>query len=104
MARTRNALIACSSAALVAATMMAGLAAAAEPLPSDRDRQPRSETEGQAPASPDASERLNRSQGVIKPPQSVDPSMQVKPADPDSRMPIVPPPGSPGGDQSIQPK
>ena len=103
MARTRNVLIACSSVALVAATMMAGFAAAAEPLPSDRDRQPRSETEGQAP-SPNASERLNRSQGVIQPPQSVDPSMQVKPSDPDSRMPVVPPPGSPGGDQSIQPK
>jgi hypothetical protein len=89
---------------MLAATLMAGAAAWAEPLPSDRDRQPRSETEGQAPSSQDLSERLDRQRGVIRPPQSVDPGMQVSPPDPDTRMPVVPPPGSPGGDPTIEPK
>jgi hypothetical protein len=52
------------------------------------------------------SERLDRSHGVIKPPAGVDPGMQVAPKDPSagSNMPVIRPPGSPGGDQSIQPK
>ena len=52
------------------------------------------------------SERLDRSDGVIKPPSGIDPGMQVAPKDPNagSNMPVIPPPGSPGGDQSIRPK
>ncbi len=52
------------------------------------------------------SERLDRSDGVIKPPSGVDPGMQVAPKDPNagSNMPVIPPPGSPGGDQSMRPK
>jgi len=52
------------------------------------------------------SERLDRSDGVIKPPAGVDRGMQVTPKDPNagSNMPVIPPPGSPGGDKNIQPK
>ena len=52
------------------------------------------------------SERLDRSGGVIKPPAGVDPGMHVAPKDPNagSSMPVIPPPGSPQGDKSIQPK
>ena len=71
----------------------------------DRDRQPRSETEGQAPPPSSPSQQLDRQQGVIRPPGGIDPGMQVPPPDPGSqRTPVIPPPGTPGGDQTIQPK
>jgi hypothetical protein len=51
------------------------------------------------------SERLSESEGVIAPPREVDPQMKhpAPPAGPNA-MPVIPPPGSPGGDQTIQPK
>jgi len=74
----------------------------------DRDRRPRSETEGQAPppsGGGDLSKQLDRSNGVIRPPQKIDPDMQVSPPDPGAqRTPVIPPPGSPGGAQGIEPK
>jgi len=50
------------------------------------------------------SERLNRSEGVIKPPENVDPGLQKKPPDDSGKMPVIPPPGTPGGDPNIKPK
>ena len=48
------------------------------------------------------SDKLAQSGGVICPP-NVDPG--IKAPTPDvGKMPIIPPPGSPGGDQSKQPK
>ena len=49
------------------------------------------------------SDKLARSHGVICPPQHVDPEIR-QPTPPGGPMPVIPPPGSPGGDQSIQPK
>jgi hypothetical protein len=51
------------------------------------------------------SDRLSKSQGVIRPPQEVDPTMkqETPPTGPNS-MPVIPPPGTPGGDQSVKPK
>jgi hypothetical protein len=51
------------------------------------------------------SEQLNKNEGVIPPPPSLDPEL-TKPAPPDfkSNMPVIPPPGEPGGNQQIQPK
>ena len=100
MARTRTALV-----GLILAAVFAGFAVA-QPA-ADRDRQPRSETEGQSPpaGAPNLSRELDRSNGVIRPPQQIDPEMQVTPPDPGSqRTPVIPPPGSPGGNQQIQPK
>ena len=71
--------------------------------PSDRDRQPKTETEGQSPRG-NLSDQLDRSKGVIEPPQTVDPGMQVTPPNPDARMPVIPPPGSRDGDQRVEPK
>ena len=71
--------------------------------PSDRDRQPKTETEGQSPRG-SLSDQLDRSKGVIQPPQTVDPGMQVTPPNPDARMPVIPPPGSRDGDQRVEPK
>ena len=49
------------------------------------------------------SDKLARSGGVICPPEHVDPEIkQTTP--PGGAMPVIPPPGSPGGDQSIHPK
>jgi hypothetical protein len=52
------------------------------------------------------SERLDRSGGVIRPPDSMDTGITVSPKESGagSNMPVIPPPGSPGGDQSVQPK
>jgi hypothetical protein len=49
------------------------------------------------------SDRLARSGGVICPLEHIDPEIK-QPTPPGGPMPVIPPPGSPGGDQSIQPK
>jgi hypothetical protein len=48
------------------------------------------------------SDKLDKSNGVICPP-NVDPAMKA-PTPHSGDMPVIPPPGSPGGDQSVQPK
>ena len=50
------------------------------------------------------SDKLASSNGVICPPSVVDPQMHVAPPQEGGRMPVIPPPGSPGGDQTVQPK
>lgn len=49
------------------------------------------------------SDKLNRSDGVIHPEGDIDPAMR-KPAPPTGATPVIPPPGAPGGDTTIQPK
>ena len=49
------------------------------------------------------SDQLAESKGVICPPAGIDPEMQQKPPE-GGAMKIIPPPGSPGGNPSIQPK
>ena len=49
------------------------------------------------------SDQLAQSKGVICPPAGIDREMQQKPPE-GGAMKVVPPPGSPGGDQSVQPK
>jgi hypothetical protein len=50
------------------------------------------------------SERLDQSGGVIHPPGNVDSGIQVTPPATGDKMPIVPAPGSPGGDPTVKPK
>jgi len=51
------------------------------------------------------SDKLNQSDGVIKPGDNVDPKMQVNPPDPGpTSTPVIPPPGSPGGNPNVVPK
>ena len=52
----------------------------------------------------DLSEKLARSGGVICPPEHVDPEIKQPTPPTGGTMPVIPPPGSPGGDQSVQPK
>jgi hypothetical protein len=49
------------------------------------------------------SDKLARSGGVICPLEHVDPKIK-QPTPPGGNMPVIPPPGSPGGDRSVQPK
>ena len=105
MRRTTTPLLGGVLAGLLAvlAVVQPGWSQSTPSTPSDRDRQPKGETEGQSPPS-NPSDRLGRSKGVIRPPESVDPGMQVTPPNPDARMPVIPPPGSRDGDRNIQPK
>ena len=61
-------------------------------------------TVGSGPSTSNLSDRLAQSGGVICPPASKDSEMAVRPNDNAGRMPVIPPPGTPGGDQSVQPK
>lgn len=96
-----------------AQTKPAPMPEAAEPPPpkldkkacADRDQLTRGDThEGQASAPKEnLSDKLARTDGVICPPPDLDPQIRA-PAPGGGRTPVIPPPGSPGGDQSVQPK
>ncbi len=58
---------------------------------------------GPQPGDKSLSDRLASSSGVICPPKHVDPEIQA-PTPPAGAMPVIRPPGSPGGDRSVQPK
>ena len=109
-------------AALAAAILMPALAAAQAPPTAKPPIAPKSEqldskacadehaTVGkggdldmQRPAGQSLSDRLARSDGVICPPSNVDSEIKA-PTPPGGPMPVIPPPGSPGGDPSVQPK
>lgn len=49
------------------------------------------------------SDKLDKSNGVIRPQSGVDPKMQ-KPAPATGSMPVIAPPGAPGGATDVQPK
>ncbi|MBN8980668.1 MAG: hypothetical protein J0I29_05225 [Rhizobiales bacterium] len=48
-------------------------------------------------------DKLAKSDGVLCPPSNVDPQMHA-PAPNVGKMPVIPPPGSPGGDPTVRPK
>jgi hypothetical protein len=51
------------------------------------------------------SKKLNQNEGVLKPPRGIDPEIRQPPPErTGDKMPVIIPPGEPGGDQSIQPK
>jgi hypothetical protein len=62
---------------------------------------PEGTTTGQA-AEP-LGDRLARSDGVLCPPAWVDPEIRAPTPDV-GNTPVIPPPGSPGGDPSVRPK
>ena len=64
---------------------------------------PEGTTTGQSSAP--LGERLAKSDGVLCPPSNVDPLMRAPAPDAGAgRMPVIPPPGSPGGDPNVRPK
>ncbi|CAN5323490.1 hypothetical protein BH10PSE11_BH10PSE11_14190 [soil metagenome] len=72
-----------------------------EVVPQDGTLAPRGATTGRAPES--LGDRLAKSDGVLCPPSGVDPEMHA-PTPQGGPMPVIPPPGSPGGDPSVRPK
>ena len=86
---------------------------AAEPTPpkldpracADRERLTLGDTHSMQgrPAQENLSEKLARTDGVICPPPDLDPAIRM-PAPGGGRTPVIPPPGSPGGDPSVRPK
>jgi hypothetical protein len=88
----------------------ATVAAAAQDRPSAIDPKgcapsERLQTDGKAPEAKSGeplSDKLARTDGVICPP-SVDPEIKA-PTPQGGNMPVIPPPGSPGGDPSVHPK
>ncbi len=57
------------------------------------------------PGSGNLSERLDKSGGVIAPRGDVDSGMVVQPPNPSAgKMPVIPPPGTPGGNKDVVPK
>ena len=72
-----------------------------EPVPQEGTVAPRGSTTGRAQES--LGDRLAKSDGVLCPPPGVDPEMHA-PTPQGGKMPVIPPPGSPGGDPTIRPK
>ena len=72
-----------------------------QPAPHTGTAAPEGTTTGQR-AEP-LGDKLARSDGVLCPPAGVDPEMRA-PAPDTGKTPVIPPPGSPGGDPSIRPK
>jgi hypothetical protein len=52
---------------------------------------------------PSLSEQLSQSKGVICPPAGIDPGLDQTPPG-GGRTPVIPPPGSPGGNPNVVPK
>jgi len=49
-------------------------------------------------------DKLARSDGTLCPPSNVDPQIRAPTPETGNKMPVIPPPGSPGGDQNVRPK
>jgi hypothetical protein len=93
-------------AAILAVTLAreAGMTAAQTPPPQD---QPQSQIPEKVtpPLENGAKEnKLQQENGVIKPPDNIDPGMSEKPPETGGRMLVIPPPGTPGGNPSLHPK
>jgi hypothetical protein len=63
----------------------------------------RGATPGETTGSAPLSDQLSQSKGIICPPAGVDPGIAAPPIG-GGRTPVIPPPGTPGGDPSIVPK
>jgi hypothetical protein len=72
-----------------------------ESMPKEGSIAPQGSTTGQR-AEP-LGDKLAKSDGVLCPPAGVDPQMHA-PTPNTGNTPVIPPPGSPGGDPTIRPK
>jgi hypothetical protein len=74
------------------------------PAPSDPRQDPRS-TGATARPGENLSQRLERTEGVIRPPADLNPEMSVRtPGQGTATTPVIRPPGEPGGNPTVQPK
>ena len=72
--------------------------------PSNRQAPNQPATPAVPPTSGTLSSDLNRSGGVIKPPAGIDPEIKQTPPPTGATMPVIPPPGTPGGNPAVKPK
>ena len=96
-------------ALLATLLLAAGLAPAALAQERQQQNPPQTQTapvpqSGSSSPSGSAGEQLNRSGGVIHPPATGDSSIVAPPNTGNSAMPVIRPPGAPGGNQGVQPK
>jgi hypothetical protein len=89
---------------VIAAVLGFGAVVAAADEPSGRPGTGQPMTPAVPPASGTLSSDLNRSGGVITPPTGIDPEMKQTPPPTGARTPIIPPPGTPGGNPAVKPK
>ena len=90
---------------IVAATVIGfGAVTVAAEEPSGRPGRGQPAMPAVPPASGTLSSDLNRSGGVITPPAGIDPEIKQTPPATGSTMPIIPPPGTPGGNPAVKPK
>jgi hypothetical protein len=106
--RAMRLLLSCTALMLVAGPALAQNPQPAPPqnpvVPMAPPNSPSPPPEQIAPRSGDLSKDLSRQRGAIAPP-NVDPGMAVKPPNTGlATTPVIPPPGSPGGNQSVVPK
>ncbi|WP_409560272.1 hypothetical protein [Hyphomicrobium sp. MC8b] len=88
-----------------AATVTAAEAQTTEPTPSQKPNSQKPGGPAKQSGDVPLSKKLDRNDGVIKPPHGIDPEIhQAPPARTGDKMPVIIPPGEPGGDQSVQPK
>ena len=96
-------LVFCTAAlALASATSVCAFAQSEPRAPAEQNAPGHFDSQAQRDQS--LSERLGRSGGVIAPPAHVDPDIHVQPPATGDKMPVVPPPGSRGGDENVKPK
>lgn len=89
--------------AACAAAAFLGIASAAHAAPKD----PGAATQATDAAKPSLSKKLNRTNGVIKPPKGIDPGIKAQaPVPYPNSTPVIPPPGARknGGTPKIVPK
>jgi hypothetical protein len=84
-----------------AQTAPANDCAPTRPLPPRGTIAPEGSTTGRT-AEP-LGDKLAKSDGVLCPPSGIDPEIRA-PTPETGNMPVIPPPGSPGGDPNIRPK
>jgi hypothetical protein len=90
-----------SLAGIVPRTLHAGVS---QEVPKTAPQDPRATAQDKRPGET-LSDRLDRNSGVIHPPTGVDPGIAAPVPDPHpNSTPVIPPPGTPGGDPSVQPK
>jgi hypothetical protein len=88
----------------VATVLGFGAVVAAAEEPTGRPEVGQPTTPAMPPAGGTLSSDLNRSGGVIAPPAGIDPEIKQTPPATGSTMPIIPPPGTPGGNPTVKPK
>lgn len=75
-----------------------------ETVPEKIEPSPPTTSETQ-PAPPSLTEELSRTDGVLRPPTGIDPGIQKPaPVPYPNTTPVIPPPGTPGNNPSLDPK